>query len=71
MEENLYCCFCGRALRRDFFYCPYCGSASRDTPSKKTSTLFAQNILDRIKQAESSLIDLESEIESFLQAKVS
>ena len=71
MEETMYCCFCGKILSREFFFCPYCGSASRDTPHEKDADRVVQSTLDRIKRVEQSLTYLEIEIDDFLRAKVS
>lgn len=69
MEETSFCCFCGRRLSRDFYYCPYCGTIYRDKPRLIARTSGRDALLStRIARLESSLSSLELEIEELLEA---
>ena len=72
MKETLICCFCGGNLRKEYFFCPYCGMSSRDVIYDEIEVPFVQGrVFDRLQQMELSLENLELEITRFLSAKAS
>ena len=71
MEESLVCCFCGRSLRRDFLFCPYCGTIYRDLPHTEFRSDSSLNVADRLVHMDSKLSRLESELEKILAARIS
>ena len=69
MEETSFCCFCGSKLKKEFYYCPFCGTMFRDrhpllarTPGRDAPLLM------RIERLQSSLSSLEIELEELIEA---
>ena len=78
MEEIEYCTFCGRILRDEFSYCPFCGVQCRDSAQsdslldrlkEKVDDFRIFGALHKLEEMESTLSDMEIELNLFLSSK--
>ena len=78
MEDVGYCTFCGRILRDEFSYCPFCGVQCRDSIrsdtlldrlKEKVDGLKSFGALNKLEEMESTLTDIETELNLFLSSK--
>lgn len=78
MDEMTYCAFCGRVIRGDFRFCPFCGVQSKDFPVTATEECVESSgtvdsgsctALHRLEEMESTLTNMENELDHFLASK--
>ncbi len=76
MEDCMYCSFCGRVVRSEFQFCPFCGVQCRDLPGSGESdsceeacASSSQTAIHRLEVLASALTDMESELDHFLSTR--
>ena len=71
MDDTVYCAFCGRVIQNEYQFCPYCGVQCKDDlpvcvlsdPPQERSTI------ERLTEIESTLENMENELDHFLATR--
>jgi endogenous inhibitor of DNA gyrase (YacG/DUF329 family) len=78
MEEPEYCTFCGRVLRNEFSYCPFCGVQCKDLNDEEfdvgpergeAESGESHRALHKLEEMETLLTSIEIELNVFLSTR--
>ncbi len=78
MDEKIYCAFCGRVIKNEYCFCPFCGVQSKDFPGMLTGSERAlvgirdgsfRSTIHRLEEMETTLTDMEHELDHFISSK--